>query len=144
MNERQKRFAEYYAADPNASKAAELAGYSAKTARSIGQRLLTKDDIQNYIHSLSGEGTAGRIADMNDLREFWTSVMNDKNEKTSVRLKASEYLAKSDGAFFYAVRGGEIISSDNPKNEAEKDDVIIYIPKMMSEEECLYHAKDDK
>ena len=45
MNARQPRFVEEYLIDPNATQAAIRAGYSKKTARSIGQENLTKPDI---------------------------------------------------------------------------------------------------
>lgn len=49
LNEKQERFVEEYLVDLNATKAAIRAGYSEKTARSIGQRLLTNVDIQAEI-----------------------------------------------------------------------------------------------
>lgn len=45
MNQRQQLFVEFYLANPNATEAAIKAGYSKKTARSLGQRLLTNVDI---------------------------------------------------------------------------------------------------
>ena len=45
LTPRQARFVEEYLLDLNASAAAARAGYSRKTARSIGQRLLTNVDI---------------------------------------------------------------------------------------------------
>ena len=49
MNDRQKKFVREYIKRNNATQAAIAAGYSKKTARSIGQRLLTNIDIQNAI-----------------------------------------------------------------------------------------------
>lgn len=49
MNERHERFVQAYLKDPNATKAAIEAGYSKKTARSQGQRLLTNVDIAKRI-----------------------------------------------------------------------------------------------
>lgn len=46
LTDKQKRFVEEYLIDLNATQAAIRAGYSAKTAKSIGQRLLTYVDIQ--------------------------------------------------------------------------------------------------
>ena len=62
MTERQKRFCAYYAASGNAADAARMAGYSPKTARSQGQRLLTKVDILKYIRRLQDELAAPRVA----------------------------------------------------------------------------------
>ena len=55
MNARQQRFVEEYLIDPNATKAAIRAGYSKKTARSIGQENLTKPDIAAAIQQAQGE-----------------------------------------------------------------------------------------
>ncbi|HHL0777610.1 TPA: terminase small subunit, partial [Streptococcus agalactiae] len=46
---KQKRFADEYIISANATAAAIKAGYSKKTARSIGQENLTKPDIKAYI-----------------------------------------------------------------------------------------------
>lgn len=49
LNERQKRFADEYLIDLNATQAAIRAGYSEKTATKIGAENLTKPDIAEYI-----------------------------------------------------------------------------------------------
>lgn len=46
------RFAEEYIVDLNATQAAIRAGYSERTAKSIGQENLTKPDLQEYIQKL--------------------------------------------------------------------------------------------
>jgi len=59
LNEMQKRFCQEYLISLNATQAAKKAGYSEKTARSQGNRLLTNVDIQEYILKLQ-EGIAKR------------------------------------------------------------------------------------
>ena len=49
VNAKQKRFADEYLIDCNATQAAIRAGYSPKTAKQVGQRLLTKVDLSTYI-----------------------------------------------------------------------------------------------
>lgn len=49
LTEKQKRFVAEYLVDLNATAAAKRAGYSEKTAKSQGQRLLTNVDIQAAI-----------------------------------------------------------------------------------------------
>jgi len=49
LSPKQERFRQEYLIDLNATQAAIRAGYSKKTARSIGQRLLTNVDIQKEI-----------------------------------------------------------------------------------------------
>lgn len=55
VNERQKHFADEYIISKNATQSAIKAGYSEKTARSIGQKLLTKVDISEYIQKRTQE-----------------------------------------------------------------------------------------
>lgn len=49
LNPRQQRFVEEYAKDCNAAQAAIRAGYSEKTARSIGARLLTNVNVATAV-----------------------------------------------------------------------------------------------
>lgn len=49
MNERQKHFADEYIITKNATQSAIKAGYSERTAYSIGQRLLKNVEVSEYI-----------------------------------------------------------------------------------------------
>ena len=49
MNDKHRRFVDEYLVDLNATRAAIAAGYSEKTARSQGSRLLTNADISQAI-----------------------------------------------------------------------------------------------
>lgn len=120
MNQKQKAFCEYYAACGNAAQAARQAGYSEKAARSIGQRLLTNADILEYIRILQDQAAETRISSLTQVKGFWSDVMNDESQKMSNRLKASEMLAKSAGAFVVDVN----ISG------ADGEDVVIYLPEI--------------
>lgn len=99
MNQRRRAFCEAYLASGNAAQAAREAGYSERTARSIGQRLLTFDDVREYLEQRNEEISKANTADIEEIREFWTATMRDTGEKTVYRLKASELLAKTYGAF---------------------------------------------
>ena len=55
MNERQKHFADEYIISKNATQSAIVAGYSEKTAYSIGQRLLKNVEISEYIKKRTEE-----------------------------------------------------------------------------------------
>lgn len=138
MNEMQKRFAENYAKNPNATEAAKAAGYSERTARSQGQRLLTNVDILQYIQSLQDAAAAERIASLTEIKAIWSDIMHDSKEKTADRLKASELLAKSSGAFASAVtvrsRNGD--TAFIATTEEGGNDVIIYMPQIDPEENC--------
>ncbi|MCT8655972.1 terminase small subunit, partial [Glaesserella parasuis] len=58
LTDKQQRFVEEYLIDLNATQAAIRAGYSEKTARSIGQRLLTFVDIQEAIQEAQNKRAA--------------------------------------------------------------------------------------
>lgn len=109
MNARQENFCREYIIDCNATQAAIRSGYSAKTAKSIGQRLLTKVDIQKRIEELMNEKETKQIASADEVLRYLTSVMRgetvdevlDKDGyryKLKVaerdRLKAAELLGK--------------------------------------------------
>lgn len=101
LNERQKAFADYYIQTGNATEAAIKAGYSEKTARSIGAENLTKPDISAYIKERLDEQSNKRVADANEVIEFYTAVMRGEvkdqfglDASLSDRLKAGDALMK--------------------------------------------------
>jgi phage terminase small subunit len=101
LNERQKAFADYYIQTGNATEAAIKAGYSEKTARSIGAENLTKPDISAYIRERLDEQSEKRVADANEVIEFYTAVMRGEikdqfglDASLSDRLKAGDALMK--------------------------------------------------
>ena len=97
MTPKQQRFIEAY--DGNATRAAIQAGYSEKTACSIGERLLRNVDIKEAILKRERNRTMDIIATREERQSFWTGIMRNAEEKTTDRLKASELLAKSEGDF---------------------------------------------
>jgi phage terminase small subunit len=101
LNEKQKAFADYYIQTGNATESAKLAGYSEKTARSIGSENLTKPDICSYIKERLDEQSQKRVADANEVIEFYTAVMRGEikdqfglDASLSDRLKAGDALMK--------------------------------------------------
>lgn len=97
MNNKQKAFIEEYLKDLNATQAAIRAGYSKKTARSQGQRLLTKVDIQKEIKKLQEEISNENIATVKDIEEFLTRVMNGEiNEEVVVTIGTGEGRSYAD------------------------------------------------
>lgn len=89
----------------NAEKSAIKAGYSPKYARGNAHKLVARKDVQEYIAYLkylqdtNPTNPALHIATINEIQGFWTNVMNSKIERTENRLRASELLAKAQGAF---------------------------------------------
>ena len=126
MTERQRRFCEIYAVNLNATAAAVEAGYSRRTARSIGAENLTKPEIKDYLKSLHEEGGTARIATIAEVKELWTAILRDKEAKYADRIRAGELLAKSAGVFVNAGNGDE-------KNAVSR--VVIYLPERDPEPE---------
>jgi len=116
---KQQGFIDAY--EGNASEAAKKAGYSKKTAKSQGQRLLTNVDIAAAIQEREKARENKVIADREERQAFWSEVFRGeivekvpviKNEdgervyvveeipsKMSDRLKASELLGRSEADF---------------------------------------------
>ena len=80
LTAKQQRFCDEYLIDLNATQAAIRAGYSTKTARSIGAENLTKADIQAYIEKRMAEKEAELIADQDEVLKYLTSVLRGESE----------------------------------------------------------------
>lgn len=94
MNVRQQKFCDYYLQSGNATEAAIKAGYSKKTAYSIGQRLLKNVEIENYLSEHRQKAHNSRIATAEEVLEFWAEVMRNEEISPKDRLRASENLGK--------------------------------------------------
>lgn len=70
LNSKQLRFVDEYCISHSAADAARKAGYSAKTARSIGHELLTKPDVQAALQ-------ARQAATSRELRVTRQQVLSD-------------------------------------------------------------------
>lgn len=143
LTEKQKRFCEEYMIDLNATQAAIRAGYSKKSAYSIGQENLTKPVIKAYIDAALAKIHNERTADVTEVLEYLTSVLRGKSRAEIVvvesmgdgvsearriqkapdekeRLKAAELLGKRYGLFTDKVKteGTGVIILDNiPRGE---------------------------
>lgn len=100
LTAKQKRFCDEYLKDMNAKQAAIRAGYSEKTAHSIGNENLKKPELKKYITDRMKEKDANLIADQDEVLQHLTSVM--RREKTenvvvTVREKKSFYAPDEKG-----------------------------------------------
>lgn len=96
---KQKKFCEYYIGCGNATEAALKAGYKESYARDQIHKLLQKVGICRYIEELNKKIEKNKIASITEIQEFWTGILKSENYKITDRLKASELLGKSKGAF---------------------------------------------
>lgn len=101
MNERQKLFCQYYVGEcqGNVTQAGLKAGYSKTYATHKLYKMLKKVEIQEYIQELQADDKAKRISDGDDIRRFWSKIMNDDEQSVKDRIRASELLAKCKGLF---------------------------------------------
>ena len=101
LTPKQKKFCDYYIETGNASEAARRAGYSEKTARTIGQQNLAKRAIKDYISERMNNQDRERVASADEVIAFYTAVMRGEvkdqfgiEASLSDRLKAGENLMK--------------------------------------------------
>lgn len=114
MNERQKRFVDFYISTANASEAARRAGYSKHTANRIGEKLLTKVDIRAEIERRLESFRSQQIVDTQEVLEHLTAVIRGQVNEVVVsasgkrfevpvserdRLKACDFILKVNGAY---------------------------------------------
>lgn len=81
---KQQRFADEYIISGNATEAATKAGYSKKTARSIGQENLTKPDIKTYIDERLEQLKKESIADQDEVLQYLTAVLRGKEKEATL------------------------------------------------------------
>lgn len=81
MTERQERFCQEFAKCGNATQSAISAGYSERSAKQIGQRLLTNDDLVNRIRELQGEIKNENIADAREMQSILTSIVRGESDE---------------------------------------------------------------
>lgn len=114
MTERQVRFVDYYIQTANASEAARLAGYSERTAYSIGERLLRNVEVRAAIDERLKEMEDKRIIETEEVLRHLSDVIRGAVTETLVtpggkkfvvpvresdRLRAAETILKVRGMF---------------------------------------------
>ena len=81
MTERQERFCQEYSKLGNATQSAINAGYSERSAKQVGQRLMTNDDVKQRIRELQGEIKNQNIIDARKMQEVLTSIILQESEE---------------------------------------------------------------
>lgn len=118
MTVRQRKFCDEYLISGDATDAAKKAGYSEKTAYSIGNENLNKPELKAYIQAQIDAIHDQKIADRDEVLRYLTAVMRgehteeipllvgdgiqtltDKAVGAKERLKAAELLGKRYGLF---------------------------------------------
>ncbi|WEV40347.1 terminase small subunit [Lactobacillus sp. ESL0681] len=106
---KQRKFCDEYIKTGNATEAAIKAGYSKRTAYSIGQENLKKVEIANYLEKRMKEISDSKVADQQEILEYLSSVMRGEQKEDVAtakgvfkgvavgakdRIKAAELLGK--------------------------------------------------
>lgn len=99
MNERQKKFAEYYAQSGNAAQSAVKAGYSDKYANTNASKLLQNTTIQEYIREFSEKAQDERIMTAKERQALLSDIAKDDDNTPSDRIKAVDTLNKMTGEY---------------------------------------------
>ena len=101
LNQRQIRFVQNYMKTNNITHSAIDAGYSKKTAHVQGSNLLKNPKILEYITAINERLESDKIADIQEVMEYLTSVMRgekkdqfDLDASLSDRTRAASELAK--------------------------------------------------
>lgn len=101
LSDQQKRFADYYITTGNATQSYIDSGYKARgnAAEVNASRLLRNAKVMEYLKERNKQLEQPRIASMEEVKRFWTETMLDVNVERRDRLKASEYIARTNAAF---------------------------------------------
>lgn len=126
MTEKQKIFADEYLIDLNATRAYRAAYPNCKknsSADASARKLLENTRIQEYINKRLDELQSERVADIQEVLEYLTSVMRrEKKESVVVTLvrEKTEYIPGEDG---------------RPRKKTVKEEVpeIVLIPSKLSD-----------
>lgn len=101
MTPKQKAFADYYIQTGNATEAAKKAGYKSKHIGVDAAKTLKNPNVSLYIAERLGQQEKSRVADANEVIEFYTAVMRGEvkdqfglDASLSDRLKAGDSLMK--------------------------------------------------
>lgn len=89
---------------------------------------MTNPDVLAYVQELREKSASARVATLVELRAFWSDTFYDTTQKMGDRLKSSELLAKSLGAFM-TIRSDDGGTGDRMVTGAcDGEDVLIFLP----------------
>lgn len=81
VTQKQKRFCQEYARSGNAKQSAINAGYSEKTAYSIGNENLNKPEVKKYLQELTEQIESEKIASAREMQEHLTAIIRKQMEE---------------------------------------------------------------
>ena len=99
MNERQKKFAEYYAQSGNTVQSAIKAGYSEKYANARAYEMLGNVGVAEYIRELSEKVQNERIMTAKERQVLLSDIAKDGDNDPADRIRAVDTLNKMTGEY---------------------------------------------
>lgn len=112
LNERQKKFAEYYAQCGNIVQSAIKAGYSETYANKLAHKLLENIGVSEYIKKLTEQAQDARIMTAKERQITLSDMAKDAENAPTDRIKAIDVLNKMTGEYLVKVEA-EIDSTIN-------------------------------
>jgi phage terminase small subunit len=97
LNDREQAFADAYRG--NKTQAAIEAGYSAKSAPTIGSRLYKKVQVQAEIRRQQLERQSAAVMDRDEMQRLFSSTARDVHLPIRERVNAAVWLGKTRGDF---------------------------------------------
>lgn len=104
MNERRKRFAEYYNGSGNLVQSAIKAGYSESYAKANACKLLEDVSVAEYIRQLSEPEQHSRIMTAKQRQAVLSDIAADSAQETADRIRAIDTLNKMTGEYVTKVQ----------------------------------------
>lgn len=127
LTPKQQAFADYYIECGNATEAAKRAGYSENNVGENAAKTLKNPNVSAYISERMEEQERKRVADANEVIEFYTAVMRGEvkdqfglDASLSDRLKAGDSLMKRYMAGGY--KYGETKREEDPLSKALREE----------------------
>lgn len=127
LTPKQQDFADYYIECGNATEAAKRAGYSENNVGENAAKTLKNPNVSAYIAERMEEQARKRVADANEVIEFYTAVMRGEvkdqfglDASLSDRLKAGDSLMKRYMAGGY--KYGETKREEDPLSKALREE----------------------
>lgn len=99
VNERQKKFAEYYAQSGNTVQSAIKAGYSEKYANARAYEMLGNVGVAEYIRELSEKVQNERIMTAKERQVLLSDIAKDRDNDPADRIRAVDTLNKMTGEY---------------------------------------------
>lgn len=99
MTERQRKFAEFYAACGNVSQAAIQAGYSEKYAKADACRILDNPSVAAYLRGLTGGARSERVLSAQARQELLSKLAQDDANEPKDRIRAIDVLNRMTGEY---------------------------------------------